>query len=391
MAGIICLGIYISIYVFYCLFLLTANRVIKDRQMPRSSPETRFCILIPAHDEELLLPRLLKSLKKQDYPPELLDMLVIADNCSDKTPQVAYAFNAIVLERNDNERIGKGFAIKFALDNIDLNQYDVIFIIDADSILQSDALTNLDQAVRNGNKIMQCYNGVANPDDSWFTRLMNVSRTIGNEIFEPAKEKLHLSSHLMGNGMCFHKDIISKYGWSAFSVGEDWEYYANLIKDGERIAFAKNVRVFHQESSSLRQATPQRVRWSSGRFQIARKYGFGLLYRGFSEKSFTKISASFPLIFPNPSLGMNITVIGLILCLLLPTMTGKNVLVLWFCSLTLVHFFIFIAGIMYTKKRLKNSLSLFFAAPFLIWKLGIDIFSALGMGKKKWIRTERKL
>ena len=127
---------------------------------------------------------------------------------------------------------------------------------------------------------------------------MNVARTLGNEMMEPAKEKLKLSSHLMGNGMCFHRSILEKYGWNAFSVGEDWEYYAKMIDEGERIAFARDARVFHQESTSFKQATSQRMRWSSGRFAVLRQYGFLLLRKGFMERNLLKIDASLPLGFP---------------------------------------------------------------------------------------------
>lgn len=368
-----------------------ANIVIRDKVKLVSLPETRFGIIIPAHNEEVFLPRLLKSLKEQIYPSGLFEIIVVADNCSDGTTEVASTFNTIILERNDTEKIGKGFAIKFVLDNISINKYDAFFIIDADSVLRSDALEYLDHDVKHGKRIIQCYNGVANPADSWFTHLMDVSRTIRNDIFEAAKEKLGLSSHLMGNGMCFRKDVILKYGWDAFSLGEDWEYYAKLIKHGERVAFAKDVRVYHQESSSLKQATTQRMRWSSGRFSIVWKYGFGLFYRGLAERDFKKIDASLPLIFPNPSLGMNITLMGLILSFLVPYSMNRNIYLLWFGCLILIQLFIFIFGIMYTRERWKSLLSLFAAPLFLMWKMGIDIFSALGMGKKKWRRTERRL
>lgn len=383
--GIIAVGIYLSLYVAYIVFLLIINIVIRDKVKLVSSPVTKFGIIVPAHNEEVFLPRLLKSLNEQDYPSDLFDIMVVADNCTDRTAEVASTFNAIVWKRSDKKEVGKGYAIKFGLDNTDIHKYDALFIIDADSMAQSDALKHLDLAVKEGKKIIQCYNGVANPDDSWFTRLMDVSRTIGNEIFEPAKEKLGLSSHLMGNGMCFRRDVILKYGWDAFSIGEDWEYYAKVIKEGERIAFQKDVRVYHQESSSLEQATSQRIRWSSGRFAIIWKYGLGLFYRGLVERNFEKIDASFPFIFPNPSFGMNITVIGLILSFLLPVAVTRNIFFLWFCFLMLMQFIIFFVGIMHTRQRLRNSLSIFIAPLFLIWKMGIDTFSALGMGIIFWI------
>ena len=388
MVVIITIGIYLTLYSLYILFLLIANIVIKDKAESVSLfPEIRFVIIIPAHNEEFFLPRLLKSLKEQVYPSEFFEIIVIADNCSDKTAEVASTFNTIILERNDTKKIGKGFAIKFALDNMNIDEYDAVFIIDADSMVRDDALKHLSHKVKLGNRIIQCYNGVANPSDSWFTRLMNVSRTIRNEIFEAAKEKLGLSSHLMGNGMCFQKDVILKYGWDAFSIGEDWEYYAKVITYGERVAFAKDVQVYHQESSSLKQATPQRVRWSSGRFSIVWKYGLGLFYGGLAEKNFKKVDASLPLIFPNPSLGMNITLLGLIFSYYM----SNNLYFLWFVCLILIQIIIFVFGIMYTRERLKSLLSLFVAPLFLVWKMGIDAFSVLGMGRKKWKRTERRL
>jgi cellulose synthase/poly-beta-1,6-N-acetylglucosamine synthase-like glycosyltransferase len=385
------IGAYISLYVFYDLILLFAHFLIKERGVLFHSPETRFGVIIPAHNEELLLSRVLQSVNNQDYPRSLFRYIVIADNCTDKTAEVAIANGALALRREDLQHVGKGYAIKFALESIDMDQYDAIFIVDADSVIKNDLLIQLDTALRRGQKIIQCYNGVANPDQSWFTRLLDVSRTIGNEIYHPAKHKLGLSSYLMGNGMCFSRSILLKYGWNAFSVGEDWEYYAKLIQAGEMIAFSNKARVFHQESSSLKQATSQRMRWSSGRFAVAWKYGSNLFCKGVLERDIKIIDASLPLIFPNPSLGINITMIGLILSFVLTVEKSQHDFILWFSSLALTQLLIFLVGILYTRNKWKNFLALFVAPLFLIWKMGIDLFSAMGMGKKRWIRTERKL
>jgi cellulose synthase/poly-beta-1,6-N-acetylglucosamine synthase-like glycosyltransferase len=385
------IGAYISLYVFYDLILLSAHFLIKERATRILSPETRFGVIIPAHNEELFLARILQSINNQDYQRSLFKSIVIADNCTDKTTEVAVANGALALKREDLQHVGKGYAIKFALESIDMNQYDAIFIIDADSVIKSDLLMQLDAALRGGQAIIQCYNGVANPNQSWFTRLLDVSRTIGNEIYHPGKQKLGLSSYLMGNGMCFSSSILSKYGWNAFSVGEDWEYYAKLIQAGEIIAFSNKARVYHQESSSLKQATSQRMRWSSGRFAVAWKYGINLFYKGVVERDIKIIDASLPLIFPNPSLGINITIIGLIISFVPSITMSQHDFLLWFSSLALIQLLIFLIGILYTRNKWKNFLALFVAPLFLIWKMGIDLFSAMGMGKKKWIRTERKL
>jgi cellulose synthase/poly-beta-1,6-N-acetylglucosamine synthase-like glycosyltransferase len=388
---LVSIGAYVSIYVFYNFILLFAHFYIINHDTSFSAAKIRFGIIIPAHDEELLLDRLLKSISKQDYPAEIVKTIVVADNCSDDTTKIGLTNGALVLERKDDQHRGKGYAIKFALGNIDMNKYDALFIIDADSFIENDLLRQLDRVIRNGNKIIQCYNGVANPNESWFTRLLHVSRTISNEIYHPAKQKLKLSSFLMGNGMCFSTEVLQKYGWDAFTVGEDWEYYAKLIQAGEMVAFAKKARVYHQESLSLRQATSQRMRWSSGRFAVAWKYGIGLFIKGMNERNIKKMDASLPLLFPNPSLGMNITVIGFTLSFLPALFMSKYSFLAWFSSLIMLQIIIFMVGIMYTRNKLKNFLSLFAAPLFLIWKVAIDFLSALGFGRRKWVRTERKI
>lgn len=384
------IGIYLSLYVFNFVLLIFAYYFLSKQSPCSYKPLTKFALIIPAHNEELLLPRILESSQQQNYPHELFNTFVVADNCTDNTAGVAKERGAIVLKRFHQENKGKGYAIKWAIETTNITKYDAIFIVDADSIISSDALRHLDKMIQEGNQVIQCYNGVGNPDDSWFTRLLDVSRTISNQIYHPAKQRLGLSSYLMGNGMCFTTDILRKYGWDAFTVGEDWEYYAKLVENGEIIGFACNARVYHRESSSLKQATSQRIRWSSGRFAIAWKYGFRLLARGLTEYNIVKFDAALPLIFPNPSLGINITLVGLATILALPVVQ-KDFLALWFLALGIIQFGIFIVGVFYTQNKLSKFLSIFIAPAFLIWKMAIDILSLFGMGRKKWVRTERKL
>jgi len=382
---LIIVGGYLTLYVLYCLMLFAAHLFIKREGIPSYPPKVRLGIIIPAHNEELFLGELLKSVNRQSYPSDMFKAIVVADNCTDQTAQIGLANKAIVMERFDNQYRGKGYAIKHALEKFDRESYDAMLIVDADSIMSKDVLQWLNQAILEGSHAIQCYNGVANPEESWFTRLLDVSRTVGNEIYHPAKQRLGLSSYLMGNGMCFSKDLLLKYGWDAFTIGEDWEYYAKIINNGESVAYSWEAKIYHLESSRLRQATPQRMRWSSGRFAIAFRYGFGIFLSGIIKRDIKKIDASTPLIFPNPSLGMNITIFGFILSYLL----SKPHWVEWFLALILIQIAVFCFGIIYTKNRLSKVISIFVTPLFLLWKLVIDIFAILGFGGKKWVRTER--
>jgi 1,2-diacylglycerol 3-beta-glucosyltransferase len=389
---LVAIAIYLTFYVLYSLFLVvTALIAPRKETVIAPPPKTRFSVIIPAHNEELLLPRLLESLSKQHYPEHLFNIYVVADNCSDNTALIGRDNGATVLERSNCEFRGKGYAIKYALETINSSNYDAVFIVDADSIVEAAALRNLDLAIQKGARVIQCYNGVANPNDSWFTRLMDVSRTISNQLLEPSKERLGLSSHLMGNGMCFIREVISKYGWDSFTVGEDWEYYAKIVLQGERVAFVNKARLYHQESADLKQATPQRLRWSSGRFAVALKHGSKLFFQGLLTRSILKIDAALPLLLPNPSLGISLTLIFLLLSAIYAFLGHRVFFFNWFVLLTILQFFVFLVGVWHTKNKRKNLVALLFAPIFLLWKTTIDLLSLVGFGRRLWVRTERKL
>ena len=333
-AALVLAGSYLSCYVAYWCILLATHLLSSARPSMAGARLTRFAIVIPAHNEELLLPRLLASIRDQDYPRERFDAVVVADNCTDGTADAARRMGSIVLERVDEARRGKGYALNWALNSLDLGSYDAVLVVDADFI-SPNALGSLDGAMQK-ERVIQCYSGVGNPDESWFTRLLDVSRTLNNDIYSSAKQRLGLSTQLIGTGMCFSSPILKKFGWEAFTVGEDCEHYAALVSNGETVGFCWDAKVLHQESSSLKQATSQRMRWSSGRFAVAWRFGLGLLRQGIMERNLVKFDAGLGFLLPNPSLGMNVTLLCLVLALAtLPG--GGGALAAWFFLLALAQ------------------------------------------------------
>jgi cellulose synthase/poly-beta-1,6-N-acetylglucosamine synthase-like glycosyltransferase len=384
-------GTYLTAYVAYQALLFAANATIADPVSFEPSGRRRFNVLVPAHNEELFLPRLLASLRTQSYPADRYRVTVIADNCTDGTATVARAVGVDVLERVDAERRGKGHAIGWAIERLDLPATDALVIVDGDSTVRPDFLEQLNLQMERGDEVIQCYNGVANPGQSWFTRLMNVSRTIANEILHPAKRKLGLSSHLMGNGMCFSSRLIQSLGWGAFTVGEDWEYYARLVLSGTPVGYCRDARVYHQESVNLRQASAQRLRWSGGRLQVLRQFGGALFLQGLKRRDLMCLDASLPLVFPNPSLGMNLTLVGSVAAAGLWLITGEVGILAWLTVLAAAQVAMFLVGACYTADRLASAMSLFVAPAFLAWKFGIDLLSMGGAGTKQWKPTARKI
>jgi cellulose synthase/poly-beta-1,6-N-acetylglucosamine synthase-like glycosyltransferase len=363
------------------------------RRVPAPATATadiRFDVIVPAHNEEGEIAATVRSLRSVDYPPHLYRVIVVADNCTDGTAAAARRAGAEVLERHDAARRGKGYAIGWALERLGAGQFDAVVIVDADSVVAPEFLKELNLQMERGDTVIQCYNGVANPGQSWFTRLMHVSRTIANEVIHPGKRKLGLSSHLMGNGMCFDLRVLSEFGWNAFSAGEDWEYYARLVLNGIPVGYSRTARVFHQESVTLKQASSQRLRWSSSRFQVLRQHGFALFWKGVRTRSATCIDAALPLVFPNPSLGINLTVAGLVMALVHTLAAGGDAAyVTWFGALAVLQLGMFVIGALYTEDKVASAASLFVAPAFLAWKMGIDLVSAFGVGNR-WKPTQRR-
>jgi cellulose synthase/poly-beta-1,6-N-acetylglucosamine synthase-like glycosyltransferase len=251
-------------------------------------------------------------------------------------------------------------------------------------------LRQLNLQMDRGDRVIQCYNGVANPGQSWFTRLMDVSRTIANEIIHPGKRKLGLSSHLMGNGMCFDARLLEATGWNALSAGEDWEYYAQLVMGGSYVGYSKGSRVYHQESVNLRQASSQRMRWSSSRFDVLKRYGPALLVQGLRTGSLRCLDAALPLVFPNPSLGINLTLLGLAAALLAVLIGGGSAMAIWFAALAFAQLGMLLVGVLHTRQKVASAAALVLAPLFLAWKMGIDLLSLFGFGSREWKHTHRR-
>ncbi len=389
---IIILMVYLIAAIVYLLILAGAYFIVPEPKRVDKDIKNRFAILIPAHNEELLISRLCKSLLEIKYPPDFYEIFVIADNCSDRTADIVRTYPIIVLTRNDTTHTGKGYAIEWALSQIQLNKYDAVLIIDADNIVDQNILKELNHMIGQGEQAIQCHNAVGNRKDSWFTQLLFVTRTIGNVLYHHSKYKLGLSSYLMGNGICFSTKLLERKKWTAFSVGEDWEYYAQLIADRIKIGFAIKAIVYHQESRSLKQATSQRLRWSSGRFQVLRLYGLRLFKDGLLKKDFLKLDASLPLIFPNYSLQINLTILYLILIILFTNSGVRNILITIGICLIIGQVLLFVAGIYLSKSYKEIFKAILYAPFFLIWKAIIDLLSLTKVYRgNKWIRTKRHI
>jgi cellulose synthase/poly-beta-1,6-N-acetylglucosamine synthase-like glycosyltransferase len=382
--------IYVFLAVHYQLFLTIVSFLVKDSKLSINSKPLKYAIVVPAHSEELLIAILCENLLKINYPRELYEIYIIADNCTDSTVKICKSYPINILLRKDETKIGKGYALEWAFDHFCVDHYDAVLIIDADTTVDTLILTALNEMIANGSRAIQCNIKIPNRYESWFTQLLYVSRIVNAMLYHLPKFKLGLSSYLMGSGMCFTADLIRDTRWSAFSLSEDWEYFALLIKQRLKVDFAIKGIVFQQESKSLQQATTQRLRWSKGRFHVLKMLGLKLLFQGVRERNWVMADASLALIFPNWSLLINLIFILLGISFYFYPIIVFKIGVVISLEMIAIQILIFVTGAFLSGDVFKVFKAALISPVFLIWKALIDFLSITGIYRgNKWIRTER--
>ncbi len=373
-------------FVSAMVFLFTDHDREGKAQRHKARRQHKFLILIPAHNEERVLPRLLDSIKKIEYPDHLFSTCVICDNCDDATEKIAKEKGAMVVNRSNPEERGKGYAIAWALSKLNIESFDAVLMTDADTMLDKDILRNLNRKLADkGVQAVQCYNGVINPDDTPFTRLISLARAL-EIIYMASRSSLGLTVHLIGNGMCFRSSLLAQHPWTAFSISEDLEYFCRLALTGIRVHFSYASRVLLQEEEKLSDAKTQRQRWSSGRLPLMARYVPGIIWKGLKARKIKRAEAAMILLVPNPSLLGNILL--LTLCTSLFFNLWRFMYVLNFISLFFL-FLLFLSSFLIVKIDRKKLFSILLVPIYLAWKGLIDVHALLGRKKLQWIKTER--
>ncbi|HOM42779.1 MAG TPA: glycosyltransferase family 2 protein, partial [Bacillota bacterium] len=162
-------------------------------------PIKKFAVFIPAHNEEIVIENIVDNLKQLNYPKDSYDIYVIADNCTDNTAAAARAAGANVLERNDNKKRGKGYALQWAFEKVlydEGSDYDGAVIFDADNLVSMNFLREMNNKLCDGHKVIQGYIDSKNPNDTWITASYSIAFWSTNRLFQCARSFLGMSCEI---------------------------------------------------------------------------------------------------------------------------------------------------------------------------------------------------
>ncbi len=268
-------GVVVTLLMLYQLYLSIFGFKRLKKNYQDHPPKMRFLVLVPAHNEETVIPDIIDNLAHMEYPRELYDFYIIADNCTDNTEKVARQMSANVIslkKASPNAPTGKPIALNQALSILEGYQdnYDLLMIFDADNLIDPNMFLEVNSQYISENRpeFIQCYLGAKNKKGlvAWF---YYTSYTITNRFFQLAKSRLKLNCTIGGTGFAVDtKYLHGRGGWTTMSLTEDFEIQVEATLEGKRILWNHNVRVYDEKPTSALASYRQRTRWAQGHWFV---------------------------------------------------------------------------------------------------------------------------
>lgn len=280
--------IFALCYAYQILYVLLG--LFKKPSKLKSKKNYRYAVVISARNESKVIGKLIESINDQNYPSDLVQTFVIADNCTDDTAEVAQRAGAAVYKRTDVEHKGKGYALGWFFEKLygeyPHKAFDGYFILDADNVLDRNFVSEMNDVFDNGYKVITSYRNSKNYGTNWITAgyslwFLREARYLNN-----ARMQLGTSCAVSGTGFLVSDEIIRKNGgWKYFLLTEDIEFATDCIINGEKIGYSADAVLYDEQPSKIQQSYHQRLRWAKGFYQVIAKYGTKLT-KGMFKGSF---------------------------------------------------------------------------------------------------------
>lgn len=287
--------LYIALTVLYFYqFIYIVIALIGDKKKKLDTYEAKklhkFAFIIAARNEQTVIGNLINSIKQQNYPAELIDVIVVADNCTDDTAQIAREHGAICYERFNNMLVGKGYALDYCFNKIveqfgDYTAYDGYFIFDADNVIDKNYVKEMNKVFDRGYNVITSYRNSKNYDTNWITSGYSLWFIREAKYLNNPRMMLKTSCAVSGTGFLVNSSIIKKNnGWKFNLLTEDIQFSVVNILEGEKIGYCESAMFYDEQPTTFKQSWNQRMRWSKGFYQVMFRYGRELIAMMFKKR-----------------------------------------------------------------------------------------------------------
>lgn len=369
-----------------------ASDVARRQQVVRGLETAAYpsvAVLIPAHNEEGQIEGTIRSIQPQLREQDRI--VVVADNCSDATADVARQAGAEVVERRSETARGKGYALAAGVERISCAAPGLVAVVDADTMLEPGTVASLANAAAvSGRPVQAVY--LMNPPDSGSPRdaISAFAFLLKNHVRPLGAQALGIPAYLTGTGMVFPWSVISQARLATGNIVEDMQLGMDLAITGAAPQLCTAARVVGTLPSARMAATTQRTRWEHGHMQTILHNVPRLVWACLRQGRLPLAGLALDLAVPPLALLVSLWFVAALLSAVgvFTGVTGALPLQLSLAAGGLMAGTVLLAWVRFARGLIPIAALL--SVPFYIaWK--IPVYAAfLFKREKSWVRTARK-
>lgn len=260
-----------ALYMHFVIFAVVG--LFARKKFPHTDEKLKYGIIIPARNEEKVVGNLIKSVYKNKYPQDKLQVFVIAHNCTDKTAEISRELGATVYEYNNPDECTMGYAFRYLFDRIKddwgVENYDGFFLFNADNVLADNYFDKMNDAfVANGKtSVITSFRNSKNFGSNVISAMYGIYFMQGCRLESRGRTICGCSTRVQGTGYVISSEVV-KDGWPYVTLTEDWEFSADQIIRDNRIVYCDEAVFYDEQPTNVKIMLRQRLRWSKGHLLV---------------------------------------------------------------------------------------------------------------------------
>ena len=260
--------IMLLLVVYGLYFLITALFLFKKRKKDNivSDKYSHFTILIPARNEEEVIKDAIQSFKRQKYPKDNYEIVVVINNTTDNTLGVCNAEGVryILCERKIKN---KGDALKEAFDRLKKEKTDAYIIMDADNVVNDEFLSEMNKSLNEGTLVAKSSMDIKAKENTWVSSSYAIYFFIQSILYSIPRNNIGASCAINGTGIMIKKEVIDKFGFNVRTITEDLEFMTLCALNNIKIKYVEGAICYAEHPSDFKVSMIQRRRWTKGIYE----------------------------------------------------------------------------------------------------------------------------
>lgn len=260
--------IMLLLVVYGLYFVITALFLFKKRKKDSivSDKYSHFTILIPARNEEEVIKDAIQSFKRQKYPKDNYEIVVVINNTTDNTLGVCNVegVRVILCERKIKN---KGDALKEAFDRLKKEKTDAYIIMDADNVVNDEFLGEMNKSLNEGTLVAKSSMDIKAKENTWVSSSYAIYFFIQSILYSIPRNNIGASCAINGTGIMIKKEVIDKYGFNVRTITEDLEFMTLCALNNIKIKFVEGAICYAEHPSDFKVSMIQRRRWTKGIYE----------------------------------------------------------------------------------------------------------------------------